>query len=277
MKKLLLLLALLAHPLAYAAPPKVRLMDIPSRPGVTVRVLLVTPQRPVATLLLFAGGERPLAITEDGAFGWGGSSLLVRISPLLVEAGLTIAIVDLPSDKQTAPLGNYRESAEHTEDIRAVITSLRGTSGLPLWLAGVSSGATSVLNGAVGLGKDHPDGVVFPSGAPLAGTFSGKLDEVRVPAVVMHKAADLCRPSDDAASAEFLARLKNSPKAEQFAVRGKASADDPCKPAPGHGLVGLERELASAIADWIKSFIKPKQYVLLEAGKINTFSNPKLP
>jgi pimeloyl-ACP methyl ester carboxylesterase len=270
MKILLAVLLLLAALPALCAPRQIVVADVPSRPGVTQRVLIATPERALATLVLFAGGERPLGIQKDGSVVWGGPSLLVRSAPLFVDAGFRVAIVDLPSDKLTGPVGDYRESPEHAADIAAVIAYLRRSSHLPLWLAGVGSGATSVLNAAVELQQNGPDGIVFPSGAPEAGPFAARLGEVRVPALVVRKATDLCAEPADVETAAFLARLEHSPRTAQVAVKGRASPDDPCKPAPGHGYLGMERAWVDAIAAWIKPFLKPRQYVLLgaEAGRM---------
>lgn len=270
MKILLAALLLLAAIPALCAPRQVVVADVPSRPGVTQRILIATPERALATVVLFAGGERPLGIQRDGSVVWGGPSLLVRSAPLFVDAGFRVAIVDLPSDKQTGPLGDYRESPEHAADIGAATAFLRRSSRLPLWLAGVGSGATSVLNAAVELQQNGPDGIVFPAGAPEAGPFAARLNEVRVPVLVVRKASDLCAERDDAETTAFLARLEHSPRTAQLAVKGRASPDDRCKPAPVHGYLGMERAWVDAIAAWIKPFLKPRQYVLLgaEAGRI---------
>jgi len=248
--------------------------DIPSRPGVTQRILVATPERALATLVLFAGGERPLGIERDGSVLWGGPSLLVRTAPLFVDAGFRVAIVDLPSDKQSGPPGGYRESPEHAADIAAVIAFLRRSSHLPLWLAGVGSGATSVLNAAVALQQDGPDGIVFPAGAPDPGPFAARLGEVRVPTLVVRKAADLCVERDDAETTAFLTRLEHSPRAGQVAIKGRASPDDKCKPVPVHGYLGMERAWVDAIAGWIKPYLRPRQYVLLgaEGGRMAVFA-----
>jgi hypothetical protein len=273
MKKLLAMLLLLVALPACCAPLRVVVADVPSRPGVTQRILIATPERAIATLVLFAGGGRPLGIQKDGSVASGGPSLLVRSAPLLANAGFRVAIVDLPSDKQSGPVGDYRESPEHAADIAAVIAYLHRSSRLQLWLAGVGSGATSVLNAAVALQPNGPDGIVFPAGVPETGPFAARLNEVRVPVLVVRKAGDLCAEGDDAETSAFLARLEHSPRAGQVAVKGRASPDDKCKPAPGHGYLGMERAWVDAIAAWIKPLLRPRQYVLLgaELGRIEPF------
>jgi hypothetical protein len=56
-----------------------RVVDVPTRRGVSVRVLLSTPEEPpVATAILFAGGHGGLHLGPDGSIGWGRKNFLVR-------------------------------------------------------------------------------------------------------------------------------------------------------------------------------------------------------
>jgi hypothetical protein len=48
----------------------VKVVDVPSRPGVTQRVLVLRPERPQAAVLLFAGGHGGLQITPAGGLTW---------------------------------------------------------------------------------------------------------------------------------------------------------------------------------------------------------------
>ena len=142
----------------------IEIKDIPSRSGVTQRLLLLKPEQPSAVLLVFAGGDRALGIRDDGNLEWGGASLLVRTSPLFVQRGFTVAIMDMPSDRLAEPVGNFRESTDHAQDIAAVIAFLHKDSKLQVWLMGTSSGTTSVLNAAIHLQKNGADGIVLTSG-----------------------------------------------------------------------------------------------------------------
>jgi len=250
MKILLAALLLLAHMPAFCAPPRVEVVDVPSRPGVTQRILIATPERALATLVLFAGGERPLGIQKDGSVVWGGPSLLVRSAPLFADAGFKVAIVDLPSDKQSGPVGDYRESAVHAQDIAAVIAHLRVSNRLPVWLIGTSSGSASVLNAAIRLQKGGPDGIVLTSGIPAepGSALVAQLGEIRVPTLSVRK-ADPCNPAQQGDSTGIMAALKNAPRAAEIAVQGSA----PCGAAAAHGYLGMEKQLVDAIADWIKA------------------------
>ena len=69
----------------FAAAQKV--VDVPTRPGVTQRFLYIAPPAPKAAVVLFAGGHGGLHISDSGAFGWGGGNFLVRHAPAFRRPG----------------------------------------------------------------------------------------------------------------------------------------------------------------------------------------------
>ena len=48
-----------------------RVVDIPTRPGVTQRILVLGPEKPKAAVILFAGGDGGLRLTPQGEVSWG--------------------------------------------------------------------------------------------------------------------------------------------------------------------------------------------------------------
>ena len=100
MKALLLVfqLALFILPNALWAQAQ-RVVDVPTRPGVTQRMVVLEPQMPNATVVLFAGGHGGLQISSDGGFKWGGGNFLVRTRQLFASKNLIVAVVDAPSDR----------------------------------------------------------------------------------------------------------------------------------------------------------------------------------
>ncbi len=46
-----------------------RVVDIPTRPGVTQRILVLGPEKPKAAVILFAGGDGGLMLTPQGEMG----------------------------------------------------------------------------------------------------------------------------------------------------------------------------------------------------------------
>jgi len=103
-----------------------KVVDIPTRPGVTQRFVYLAPESPKAAVILFAGGHGGLQILPNASFKWGEGNFLVRTRQLFAKNGLSVAVVDAPSDRQAAPfLGGFRQKPEHVADIRAVIAWLK--------------------------------------------------------------------------------------------------------------------------------------------------------
>ena len=237
--------------------------DISTRPGVTQRVLLLKPARPLAVLVIFAGGDRPLGIADDGSLAWGSASLLIRTSPLFVRSDFTVAIVDTPSDQQATPTNLFRESAEQAQDIAAVIAFLRENSHLPIWLIGTGSGTTSVLNAAIRLQKNGANGIVLTSGIPAESrdTLTAQLGKIRIPTLSMRK-TDPCHPAPKADPSGIIAALKNSPQAQELTVSAVLAADaNPCLNPPSHGYLGMEDQLVEKISRWIKTIPLSGNYI----------------
>ena len=74
-RAVLVLLCMAAAP-AWAQTERV--VDIPTRPGVTQRILVLGPEKPKAAVILFAGGHGGLMLTPQGEMGWGKGNFLVR-------------------------------------------------------------------------------------------------------------------------------------------------------------------------------------------------------
>src|SRR6185503_469608 len=116
-----------------------RVVDISTRPGVTQRMVVLTPPEAKAAVVLFAGGHGGLQIFPGGSFRWGDGNFLVRSRQLFAEQRLVVAVVDAPSDRQRHPyLAGFRQTKEHAADIAAVIAWLRAQTKVPVWLIGTS-------------------------------------------------------------------------------------------------------------------------------------------
>jgi hypothetical protein len=115
----LLLLACIANAYGQIAQ---KVVDIPTRLGVSQRMVVLVPQNPKAAVILFSGGSGGLQISSNGSFKGGEGNFLVRSRQLFADQGLLVVVVDAPSDRQTSPfLGGFRQRPEHAADIKAVI------------------------------------------------------------------------------------------------------------------------------------------------------------
>src|SRR5450830_749552 len=143
-----------------------QVINVPTRAGVTQRFVYLLPQHPVASVILFAGGQGGLRISTEGEFNGGNGNFLVRSRQRFVERGFAVAVVDAPSDRQAPPyLGGFRQTPQHVEDIKAVMAWLRQQAAIPVWLIGTSRGTQSAAFIATQLDSENggPDGLVLTS------------------------------------------------------------------------------------------------------------------
>jgi hypothetical protein len=250
--------------LLFASPPNAfsqtagRVVDIPTRPGVTQRFLYVTPEKPQASVILFAGGHGGLEISQDGSFGWGKGNFLVRSRQLFVEKNLAIAVVDAPSDRRRLALtGGFRQKPEHAADIRAVIAWLRKQNTIPVWLVGTSRGTQSAAYIATELGPKvgGPDGLVLTStilsDRKERSVLQMPLEKITIPVLAVHHEHDGCSHCSYSDIPLLMKKLVGSPRKELFTARGGESRGDPCGAFAHHGYNGIEKEVVTKIADWI--------------------------
>jgi pimeloyl-ACP methyl ester carboxylesterase len=262
MLRSLRLFALLALLPAAALASEVSVKDIPTRAGVTQRVLLIKPEKPVASVVLFAGGNGLVAIGADGRPGRGGN-FLVRSREHFAREQLLVAVVDAPSDRIDGPaLDFFRQSAEHAHDIAQVIALLRQEAKVPVWLVGTSRGTTSVANVAIRLRENGPDGVVFTAsmvGADRERLPAMAIETIRVPVLVVHHEEDQCKYCLYSDVPGLMTGLKGAPKLELIAFKGGGPVrGDPCLAFHYHGFVGIEEQVVRRIADWIKAQSSPR-------------------
>jgi len=232
-------------------------VDIPTRPGVTQRMIVLTPPEPKAAVVLLAGGHGGLQIFPNGSMKWGEGNFLVRTRQSFADQGLRVAVVDAPSDRQYRPyLGGFRQTPEHVTDLRAVIAWLRGRSKVPVWLVGTSRGTESAAYVATQLSApDGPDGVVLSStilteakGRPVPAM---ELDRILVPVLVVHHEQDGCSLCPFSETPTLMARLTNSPRKQLLSFQGGQSTGDPCGASAYHGYNGLESEVVRQVAAWV--------------------------
>jgi hypothetical protein len=250
----LLVLAWTAHARG-ETPAKV--VDIPTRPNVTQRLLVLAPEKPKAIAILLAGGHGGLQITASGSFGWGKGNFLVRSRQLFADQGLLVVVVDAPSDRQGPPyLSGFRGTPQHVMDLKAVIAWCRKQADLPVWLVGTSRGTESAAYTATYLtGKDGPDGLVLTS-TILTDTkeFSVpalQLDRIKIPVLVAHHVNDGCSHCPYASISLVMDKLTAASKKQLLPVKGGTSRGDPCEAYAYHGFNGIEPEVVKKIAEWM--------------------------
>jgi dienelactone hydrolase len=235
-----------------------RVVDIPARPGVTQRIVLLGPDNPKSAVILFAGGHGGLRVTSGGDFKWGAGNFLVRTRELFAAHELLVAVVDAPSDRQRPPyLGGFRQTPEHVADIKAVIAWLKQQAKVPVWLVGTSRGTQSAAFVATQLAvaDGGPDGLVLTStmlsddkGRPVPDM---DLNKIAIPVLVVHHRQDGCKHCAYAKLPRLMDKLDAAPRKELLTIVGGQTRGDPCEAFAYHGFNGLEGDVVAKIADWI--------------------------
>jgi len=240
-----------------------QLVTLETRAGVTQKFILITPEKPVAAVILFAGGKGNLNLSgtaDQPVLGWGRNNFLVRTRDDFAAHGFAVAVVDSPSDQKESRgmRGGFRNTAEHVTDIDAVTAHLRKTVGVPVWLIGTSRGTESAAYVAIHT-KETVAGLVLTSsmsednsdGRPVTDLA---LDKIRVPTFVVAHEDDECRVTPPDGAERIAKGLVNAPKvAVKMFSGGDPPGSNPCKAKTAHGFLGIERDVVAAIAAFIKS------------------------
>ncbi|MDP6388731.1 MAG: alpha/beta hydrolase [Alphaproteobacteria bacterium] len=266
MRRFFIFLVLIVFAAPGLATSKEWAEDLPARPGVKQRVLFIEPPgKPVASAILFTGGKGKIGLRKDGTIKRGGN-FLVKTRNIFASHDLLVAVVDAPSDeKDHDGMSGHRKTAAHARDIAAVIKRLRELTPVPVWLIGTSRGTISAANGAARLsGREGPDGIVLTSSVVATGNrmqdsvFDVDVEDIRVPALVVHHKDDSCYVTLWRDADSLPKELVNSPKTELMTITGGdgGEVDAECGPKSHHGFLDQREPVIERIADWIKA-IKP--------------------
>lgn len=240
----------LSMPMATAAD---KMVKIDTRPGVTVSYWYMPQPGAVATVVLLPGGAGGMGLKNGVPTS---TNFLVRSRDSFAAHNFNIAILGRPSDKEDLDVA-FRQSPPHMEDLRKVVAHLKKETALPIWLVGTSRGTISAAAAAIDFGNDQLAGIVLTASITRRTRAPGvpdlKLDQIRIPTLVVHHQSDacsFCRPRD----VHFiLSGLTNAPVKKQIMINaGEGAAGDPCEALHWHGFIGAEKQTVDLIATWIK-------------------------
>ena len=239
------------------------LVSIQTPRGVKQAFILIKPAKPVAAVILFAGGRGALGLRSASTMRWGAMNFLVRTRDVFATHDLMVAVVDAPSDRQEGMNAVFRMGSAHAGDITAVAAYLKKQADIPVWLIGTSSGTFSAAAGAIA--AKGIDGLVLTStitrskrGDKIAqshrdGVASMALQRVSVPALVVFHRKDGCVSSPAADAPKLTKRLIKAAKVDLVLVDGgDPPQSDPCQARSPHGFLGIESEVVGKIAEFVK-------------------------
>lgn len=234
-----------------------KVVDIPTRPGTTQRMLVLTPPAPKAAVILLAGGHGGLQISSDGAIHWGKDNFLVRARQLFTDQGLLVVLVDAPSDRLSPPfLRGFRQTPEHLTDIKAVIAWTREQTKTSVWLVGTSRGTQSAAFVATQLqAPDGPDGLALSSSILVdsegPSLLSMPMDTLRIPVLVVHHEQDGCRLCSFSLTSNLMDKLRDAPKKQLISFTGGEDVGDACNALAHHGFNGLDKDVVGKMSKWM--------------------------
>jgi dienelactone hydrolase len=250
----LLVVLLLASLVPITSQAQVEVKEITTRSGVTVRFIYAKAENPVASAVLFEGGDGNIGIFPNGSMR--SESFLSGGARRFTRNGVSVAIPDVPSDRNT--LNNFRDTPEHAQDNAALIEFLRQQSKTPVWAIGTSNGSLSAAATSTHLKEKGPDGIVLTSSVTKA-FFSAlhpvtavPLNEVKVPVLLVHHKHDGCMFSPYDATPGLVAAFKSAKKVELISVEG-GSGGGSCMRG-SHTFLGIEAAVIKDIAEWIKRY-----------------------
>ena len=256
-------LAVFALVLAAAAgAAAATVVDLPAAGDATQRVAYFQAANPAAALIMFPGGAGHVKLASDGSFGAGGN-FLVRTRDLWVAQGLSVAIPDVPTNLDD--LFNHRTGDEYAGDIAKIIGYVRTQTKAPIWLVGTSQGTNAAVGAASRLTHGEIAGVVLTSTLTHQGgkpqfketVFQADLAAIDVPVLILSHSGDECNLSPPGDAGRVKAALSASPKVEVMMVSGGSPPESqPCEARAQHGFLGIEPDVVTRIAGWIKGNTK---------------------
>jgi pimeloyl-ACP methyl ester carboxylesterase len=243
-----------------------RVVEIPTRPGITLKLIEIAAKDAAAPIvILFTGGNGKVRLDDWGGSGNPTNNFLVRSRGLFAAQGFHVAVPDAPSDRKDLNRGltRFRTTGRHARDIAAIIKHMRQFSSGPVVLIGTSRGSISAANGAARLGKELVNALVL-SATVTRLTNRGNRDRVQdadlsaiaVPVLFSHHKEDECYVTVPDDLPDLAKDFKNAPSTKiQLYEGGGRFRGNPCQARHAHGFVGIEDEVVAGTARWIRSVL----------------------
>jgi len=221
--------------------------------GITMSYLLDTPDgKEVRSILLVVpGGNGVMKLSQksDGTITHTiRSNSFMRLSSFFRERSIGLAFIDVPSDHNDGIGTTFRKDRAHLTDLEMVTKDLKKRyPSVKIYMGSSGSGGISALFAAKTAGQNL-------SGVILAGADYNELHAydhsgIKVPVIALHHLEDGCD------SSPFIEAKEVAEKYSFLLVPftgGKPDTEkDPCASLTKHGFIGLEKQVATTIDDWM--------------------------
>jgi hypothetical protein len=244
---------------------------VPTRPDVTVRLLVIKANsKPSTALLLFPGADGAKHFGEkDGRF-WVSKNFLMRSAGDLAAAGYIVVAVDAPSDQSRGMSDQFRTSPQHAKDIRKIIAYLKEKHRVTsLYLVGTSRGSISVAYLASVIDDPAIVGEILTAVYPPEDLSGIDFTEIDDPILIIHHVCDQCRATPYQGAMDLKNWLTESPKVDLIGVTGGIPpASGPCEALSNHGFYGVEQSVVRAMTDWLAGKPVPERISKKVIGKL---------
>lgn len=237
--------------------------SVEGRPGVQQLFLFTAVPNPVASVILFPGGNGRAGIESVETEDTRSRNFLARSRTHFATQGFNVAFVDVPSDRRSPNgLSGFRATDDHARDIAAVAQVLREKVNVPVFAVGTSRGSISAANAAARLSADLIAGAVLtstvtrPSRNNQDSVMDVDLQAIRTPVLVVYHEQDGCSVSRPVDVPSLTTRLRGTDMTTISIQGGGPNEADVCEALTYHGYLRREAETVGKIGDWIKSKLR---------------------
>ena len=239
-----------------SSPEKLLVQWQTARKG-TLRAVVDVPAQPRAAVILFAGDNGYIGLTENGEQTNLQGNFLARSRSLFVKQGLIAVLVDMPSDVSSQGASSYRTSADQAQDAAMIMEFVRKQWHVPVALVGTSRGTISAANTAARLERGNANALVVTSTVTQTskktnGTiYDAGLSRISIPVLIFHNEQDACKVSPYSGVQGLQRALKSAPRKDIISLSHGDAIGDACQGMSAHGYLGVEDQAVLTIANWI--------------------------
>jgi hypothetical protein len=233
------------------------LLELPTRPGVTQSVFLVSASAsPSWVVALFAGDDGNVSVSGSGPTRMQGN-FVVRTASYWADHGDAYAIFDAPSDNAGGMQDVFRLSADASTDVGVTVAELRKRyPNAKVALVGTSRGTITVGN----VLKRHPelaDAFVLTSPVTQASRGQSGLSGLswtgnKARVLVLSNENDGCQVSP-AGAAKQIAEENGFDFISVSSSVGGGDRKSDCKAQSPHGFLSIEPKVLDSIAGWLNN------------------------